>query len=263
MFEHIQEKQDQIRKSILSSYGVDTIEKGGKRATIGEVRTWGGRKMVKHQDGWVHVDDKGKTKLQTSDGKISESSSEKKDKYLEEHGLDKYPSQGLHIGSEKHNEKTTGMEIKDTEYPILKFGSKKERDDYADKEGGIYHPTDDTKLISSLEHIENRELKSDNHLSTLVSSVQEWSGDDITKDEIKSVVEACKELGFNKNYFKIQIEDNWSQEKESNRIHIKSDQLARSIKDKTSGMSDQKRRDIFYGLIRSNMNGINPVLTKQ
>lgn len=103
--------------------------------------------------------------------------------------------------------------------------------------------------------------KNDNHLFELVSSIQEWSGDDITKDEVKSVVEACKKVGFDKNYFKIRKEDNWSQEKESNRIHIKSDQLSRSIKEETPNLSDQKRRDIMYGMIRSNMNGVDPILS--
>ena len=36
----------------------DQLEKGGKRATIGEVRTWDGRKVVKHADGWVLLNEK-------------------------------------------------------------------------------------------------------------------------------------------------------------------------------------------------------------
>lgn len=59
--------------SILSESSFSNqIEKGGKRATIGEVRTYGGQKWVKHSDGWVHVTDKGKTKLHANDGKMSE-----------------------------------------------------------------------------------------------------------------------------------------------------------------------------------------------
>ena len=56
MLQHVKEHQEKIQKSLLGTYGSeDTLEKGGKRATIGEVRNWGNEKWVKHQDGWVKV----------------------------------------------------------------------------------------------------------------------------------------------------------------------------------------------------------------
>lgn len=39
------------------------IEKGGKRAQIGEMRIYGGQKWVKHTEGWVHVSEDGKKAL--------------------------------------------------------------------------------------------------------------------------------------------------------------------------------------------------------
>lgn len=55
----------------------DLLEKGGKRATIGEVRTWGNEKWVKHQDGWVHVHPKtGKATIEKPGGKRETASEE-------------------------------------------------------------------------------------------------------------------------------------------------------------------------------------------
>lgn len=58
-------KMNEIHKSkaaqILGCYSnsEELLEKGGKKAFIGEVRTYSGQKWVKHQDGWVHVSEKG------------------------------------------------------------------------------------------------------------------------------------------------------------------------------------------------------------
>ena len=49
------------------------LEKGGKRAVVGETRTYNGEKWVKHTDGWVHVSERtGKTRLHQNDGKVVE-----------------------------------------------------------------------------------------------------------------------------------------------------------------------------------------------
>lgn len=55
---HIKEEQDRIKNNILKSYVSEPLEKGGKRAEIGEVRTWDGVKVVKHADGWVILNQK-------------------------------------------------------------------------------------------------------------------------------------------------------------------------------------------------------------
>jgi hypothetical protein len=62
-----QEQQNSSR--ILDMYNSD-LEKGGKRAEIGEVRTWAGQQWVKHSDGWVHYNQKtGKHLLELPGGK--------------------------------------------------------------------------------------------------------------------------------------------------------------------------------------------------
>lgn len=68
--EHQRNQNSHLVKSFMNT--TDYLEKGGKRAMIGEVRTYAGQKWVKHSDGWVHVSDKGKTKLHANDGKMSE-----------------------------------------------------------------------------------------------------------------------------------------------------------------------------------------------
>lgn len=48
----------------------DVLEKGGKRAEVGEVRMWGKDKWVKHQDGWVNINQStGKHTLERPGGK--------------------------------------------------------------------------------------------------------------------------------------------------------------------------------------------------
>lgn len=59
---------DQIEKSL--NVEKEGFEKGGKRAQIGEVRTYNGQKWVKHIDGWVHVNETtGKHTLERPGGK--------------------------------------------------------------------------------------------------------------------------------------------------------------------------------------------------
>ena len=53
------------------------LEKGGKRAVVGETRVYNGEKWVKHTDGWVHVSDRtGKTRVHQNDGKVVEGGAE-------------------------------------------------------------------------------------------------------------------------------------------------------------------------------------------
>lgn len=55
----------------------NNLEKGGKRAHIGEIRIWGGQKVVKHQDGWVLLNEKtGKHQIEHPDGKRHSASPE-------------------------------------------------------------------------------------------------------------------------------------------------------------------------------------------
>lgn len=56
--------------TLESTQVTESFEKGGKRAEIGEVRTWGKEQWVKHQDGWVHIHPKtGKATLERPGGK--------------------------------------------------------------------------------------------------------------------------------------------------------------------------------------------------
>ena len=90
--------------SILSESSFSNqIEKGGKRATIGEVRTWGGEKWVKHQDGWVHVHPKtGKATIEKPGGKREEAS-EDHTKYYKEH-IDRHDRESLTKQEQKQAE---------------------------------------------------------------------------------------------------------------------------------------------------------------
>lgn len=80
----------------------DLLEKGGKRATIGEVRTWGNEKWVRHQDGWVHVHPKtGKATIEKPGGK-RETASEDHVEHHKEH-IDRH---GREAGSDKKDIKS-------------------------------------------------------------------------------------------------------------------------------------------------------------
>lgn len=103
--EHIIERKRQIAEQIFKSYKSDTdyLEKGGKRATIGEVRTWGSEKWVKHQDGWVHVHPKtGKATLERPGGK-RETASEDHTKHYKEH-IDRHDRESLTKQGQKQAE---------------------------------------------------------------------------------------------------------------------------------------------------------------
>lgn len=72
---------NQFQKSqserILSCYTQeDSLEKGGKKAFIGEVRNYGGQDWVKHHDGWVLVHPSGKHLLERPGGKREPASKE-------------------------------------------------------------------------------------------------------------------------------------------------------------------------------------------
>lgn len=68
------------------------IEKA-KRAEIGEVRSWGGQKWVKHADGWVYISPRGKHVLERPGGK-REAAGEEHVQHAQKH---------LEGGSEKLN----------------------------------------------------------------------------------------------------------------------------------------------------------------
>lgn len=73
-FEHSElYNDDDVVKSMIEQNQreiEDLLEKGGKRAHVGEVRMWGKDKWVKHQDGWVLFNQQtGKHVLETPDGK--------------------------------------------------------------------------------------------------------------------------------------------------------------------------------------------------
>jgi len=98
-----------IVKSEITDEEIDELIKGA-RAQIGEVRTWGKEKWVKHIDGWVHVSDKGKHILERPGGKrevASESHVEHAKKYLE----NKLPSGSTTEEREKFREENKPEEI--------------------------------------------------------------------------------------------------------------------------------------------------------
>lgn len=77
-----------LNQAIFSSF-----EKG-KKGFVGEIRTWGGRQVVKHEDGWVYLDQTGKGKhLFWKDG-------QNKTSQAEEHHV-KHATEHLH----EHNSK--------------------------------------------------------------------------------------------------------------------------------------------------------------
>jgi hypothetical protein len=59
--EHILNRQAQIKKNILDSYNTDSIQavsaadfiQKGKKASLGEIREWNGKKMQKTVSGWI------------------------------------------------------------------------------------------------------------------------------------------------------------------------------------------------------------------
>jgi len=86
-----------IRKAkserLLQSFIQPELEKGGKRAVVGEVRLWGNEKWVKHEDGWVNVNEKsGKATLEHPGGKRSAA---------QQHHIDHHKS-----SMEKHGERS-------------------------------------------------------------------------------------------------------------------------------------------------------------
>lgn len=104
MLDYIKQHQDNLRKSLLRTYGSeDSLEKGGKRATIGEVRTWSGEKWVKHQDGWIHVHPTtSKATLEKPGGK-RETASEDHVKHYKEH-FDRHGRESLTKQGQKQAE---------------------------------------------------------------------------------------------------------------------------------------------------------------
>jgi hypothetical protein len=85
MKENILAQQELLKSNIATLYGIDRdqIEKGSQRAMVGEVREYGGKKYVKHTDGWVYVAD---GKAHVYNGKITASNA----KEAESHHIDHY-----------------------------------------------------------------------------------------------------------------------------------------------------------------------------
>jgi len=115
--------------SILSESSFSNqIEKGGKRATIGEVRTWGGEKWVKHQDGWVHVHPTtSKATLEKPGGKRETASEDHVNHYkkvFDEHkGMD--TEEKKHADMVKHTHENMSDEAFKDSFGITKEESKK------------------------------------------------------------------------------------------------------------------------------------------
>lgn len=105
---NIHQQQSLQKAHLLQSFQTentpyDLLEKGGKRATIGEVRTWGGEKWVKHQDGWVHVHPTtSKATLEKPGGK-RETASEDHTKHYKEH-IDRHDRESLTKQGQKQAE---------------------------------------------------------------------------------------------------------------------------------------------------------------
>jgi hypothetical protein len=78
---NLQELQE-IRTKVFEK-SEKPFEKGGQRAMVGEVREYGGKKYVKHTDGWVYVAD---GKAHVFNGKITASNA----KEAESHHIDHY-----------------------------------------------------------------------------------------------------------------------------------------------------------------------------
>lgn len=181
----------------------EEIEKGGKRAHEGEVRTWGGKKMVKHSEGWVYFDDKkGRHTIEDKTGKVKpaedhhvshakshldrnsrETGGEVESKEAHEaRGFDESKGDvdvtgktedipvehdsvmGTDIGKEKIVGTSIGFENEDGsddttehELTVIQFNSKEEADNYINFHGGIFHPTDSTKVVLDEGFAEDRE----------------------------------------------------------------------------------------------------------
>lgn len=71
-------------------------------------------------------------------------------KILDEHGLKEFPKQGLNIGKEKIIW-SEDFEANDGMWTVIKFKNKEDRNEYCEKHGGLFHPSDNTKLIPGKE----------------------------------------------------------------------------------------------------------------
>jgi len=124
----------------------DILEKGGKRATVGEVRMYGGKKYVKHSEGWVYVNEGGQGKVY--DGKISEAHS----KPAEQHHIDHHKE---HVG---RHEREVGKATKSE----TNKGEKKEE---KHKVGENVTLGKDVNLIS-LSHLKGKKLTVTGHVNS-------------------------------------------------------------------------------------------------
>ena len=113
------EKYENLQKSrILNMYGVN-IEKGGKAATIGEIRTWNGKKYKKQVNGkWLEVSESGMSKKEHETQAYSKNTiythlgktDREKDQALKEYS--KHKKESSELSDKEHSDEEVGLDNK-------------------------------------------------------------------------------------------------------------------------------------------------------
>ena len=114
-----------IVNNLKSLYGISPVEptiqkseepqiqKGGKRAEIGEMRIYGGQKWVKHMDGWVHVSENGQKALLEKPGGKREAA--------QTHHIEHYQKHSVNSSNDSEVKKPDeNSDVEEKESPIQK-----------------------------------------------------------------------------------------------------------------------------------------------
>ncbi len=177
---------NKLRSNILGMYGMGTststdlkkgesielleeqdLQKGGKRAQIGEVRLWAGQKWVKHSEGWVHVHEKsGKATLEKPGG-AREAAGEHHISHYKEH-MDRHTRESsTHEGTQSHSEKRKEIvdslkkEVSGGEDEGVKEAKRRISEDYTSDELDSKHEEHTQGKASSNEGSDEHKFHSD------------------------------------------------------------------------------------------------------
>ena len=131
--EGISNKNEKIKEDIFKAYN-DNLLKGGKKANVGEVREWSGKKFKKQANGkWVEVSEHGMTK------KEHETESDKKLFQAKKHGYKHAPGGGNwgspHKKEINHNKKYDKLYMSHLDHRDL--SSKLSDKEHSDEEVGL------------------------------------------------------------------------------------------------------------------------------
>jgi hypothetical protein len=253
-----------VQKSLISQAYPDILEKGGKRATIGEVRIWDGVKVVKHQDGWVILNDKtNKHVIELPGGKRVPATHEHI-KHADDHLA-------------RHNREGGGLTAKNE---ISEEVQKHLNDNTTTGEDGIHShaingstrysmPGETKESFHKRIHSDvSEDLKkpdtSSQEVNPLHDEVRSWVGK-FTNSEIDSVIDALSDAGIEESDLRLRRTPNYTPEVESEQIHSVTQRLLGLIRLNTTEatLSKHQVRDIIEGLVRTKRSTSLPIFSKK